>query len=134
MTSSSSRAAQDLPTYDASLITKNEGVKLYSSRRHKTNVPYTCVITRKAQKLLEKYEGHLPKMPNQQYNIKLKLIADAAGIDKPLSSHWARHTAAMTWFNDNVPIEVVSKCLGHSSVLMTQKVYAHLLDKSVAQG
>lgn len=123
----------DLMSFNARLITEEKGVRLYSGSRHKTNVPYTCVITRKAQDILDRYHGRLPRLPNQQYNLKLKLIAAAAGIDKPLSSHWARHTAAMVWLNDGIPMEVVSKCLGHSTIMMTQKVYAQILDKTIAE-
>ncbi len=83
-------------------------------------------------KILEKYDYHLPKMPNSKYNVKLKLVADAAGIDKEISSHWARRSAAMVWLNEGVPIEVVSKILGHTNLAQTAE-YAHVTDKTIVK-
>ena len=40
--------------------------------------------------------------------------------------HWFRHSAATRWLRDSVPVEVVSKLLGHSSVAVTSGVYGHL--------
>ena len=64
-------------------------------------------------------------------NAYLKEIAELCGIGKHLTSHLARHTFATTvTLNNDVPIETVSKMLGHSSITIT-KVYARLLDKKV---
>jgi len=50
-----------------------------------------------------------------------------------LTTHLARHTFATTvTLNNDVPIETVSKMLGHSSINMT-KTYARLLDKKVGK-
>jgi integrase/recombinase XerD len=40
--------------------------------------------------------------------------------------HWFRHSAATRWLRDGVPVEVVSRLLGHSSVTITLAVYGHL--------
>jgi integrase/recombinase XerD len=40
--------------------------------------------------------------------------------------HWFRHSAATRMLRDGVPLEVVSKILGHSSVATTSAVYGHL--------
>jgi len=122
----------DLMSFDASQIKETEGVLIYSGRRHKTNIKFTCVITKSAKAILDKYNGRLPKMPNQKYNIKLKLVADASGIDKPLSSHYARHSAAMSWLNEGVSMEVVAKVLGHSTTAQT-KTYAEILENTIAR-
>ena len=92
--------------------------------------------------LIEKYKNHpycldkgvlLPVLTNQKMNAYLKEIADLCGIDKNLTSHIARHTFATTvTLNNDVPIETVSKMLGHSSIKMT-KIYAKLLDKKVSR-
>ena len=64
-------------------------------------------------------------------NAYLHEIADLAGIKQNLTTHLARHTFATTvTLNNGVPIETVSKMLGHSSINMT-KTYARLLDKKV---
>ena len=93
-------------------------------------------------KLIAKYEFHpyciekkvlLPVLSNQKMNSYLKEIADVCGIDKKLTTHIARHTFATTvTLNNDVPIETVSKMLGHSSIKMT-KIYAKLLDKKVGR-
>ncbi|MBU0489522.1 MAG: site-specific integrase, partial [Bacteroidetes bacterium] len=95
-----------------------------------------------AQTILDKYKYHpvcvrskklLPVYSNQKQNAYLKEIADICGIEKNLSTHLARHTFATTvTLNNDVPIETVSKMLGHSSIKMTQ-LYARLLDKKVGQ-
>jgi site-specific recombinase XerD len=75
----------------------------------------------------------LPVLSNQKLNSYLKEIADICGINKPLTTHIARHTFATTvTLNNDIPIETVSKMLGHSSIKMTQ-TYARLLDKKVCQ-
>ena len=56
------------------------------------------------------------------------------GIDKPISSHWARHTGATMLFNSgHLDMEVVSKVLGHSSTKITRQIYAKLLDDTVVE-
>ncbi len=66
-------------------------------------------------------------------NAYLKEIADLCKIKKNLTSHVARHTFATTiTLNNDVPIESVSKMLGHSSLEMT-RIYARLLDKKVGR-
>ena len=75
----------------------------------------------------------MPVKTNQKMNSYLKEIGDVCGINKHMSSHLARHTFATTvTLNNNVPIETVSKMLGHSSLDMT-RIYARLLDKKVGQ-
>ncbi|MBR7017801.1 MAG: site-specific integrase [Prevotella sp.] len=120
----------DLMEFDYSKVIEIDGFKLYRSKRHKTLTSFSSVIIKSAMRILEKYKFSLPKMPNQKYNIKLKLVADAAGIDKPISSHWARRSAAMFWINEGVPLDVVSKILGHTNQKQTLE-YAHILDKTI---
>ena len=110
------------------------------TKRIKTDNSCHIPILPVAMKILQKYSIHphciekevlLPLYSNQKYNAYLKEIADLAGIDKNLTSHIARHTFATTiTLNNDVPIESVSKMLGHSSINMT-RIYARLLDKKV---
>nr|WP_319998489.1 tyrosine-type recombinase/integrase [uncultured Draconibacterium sp.] len=66
-------------------------------------------------------------------NAYLKEIADICGIKKNLSMHVARHTFATTiTLTNGVPIETVSKVLGHSSLKTTQ-IYARILDTKISQ-
>ena len=63
----------------------------------------------------------------------LKEVADLCNIQKPLTFHIARHTFATTvTLTNGVPLETVSKLLGHSSIQMTQ-VYAKIVEQKVSQ-
>lgn len=66
-------------------------------------------------------------------NSYLKEIADVCGIKKDLTFHIARHTSATTvTLTNGVPIESVSKMLGHKNIRTTQH-YAKILDKKVSE-
>jgi site-specific recombinase XerD len=75
----------------------------------------------------------LPVLSNQKYNSYLKEIADICGITKVLTTHTARHTFGTTvTLSNGVPIESVSKMLGHKKISTTQH-YARVLDIKVGQ-
>ena len=75
----------------------------------------------------------MPILSNQKMNQYLKEIADACQIDKCLTFHIARHTFATTiTLSNGVPIETVSKMLGHRNLKTTQH-YAKVLDRKVSQ-
>ena len=90
------------------------------------------LVMKPAMEILNRYGGVLPLMSNVKYNLYLKMIAMAAGINKPVSTHWARHTGATMLLNSGANMEVVAKVLGHSSTRITREVYAKLLDETVA--
>jgi site-specific recombinase XerD len=72
-----------------------------------------------------------PVLRNQKRNSYLKEIADACGINKNLTYHIARHTFTTTvTLSNGVPIETVSKMLGHRNIKTTQH-YAKILDKKI---
>jgi site-specific recombinase XerD len=74
----------------------------------------------------------LPKLTNQRLNSYLKEISDLCGFNKELTFHCARHTFATTvTLTNGVPIETVSKMLGHKSLRTTQ-IYAKILDNKVS--
>jgi integrase len=123
----------DLMAYDFTQCTNANNYSVFSGYRSKTGVLFTFVLTPKAKAILEKYEYHLPKLPNQKYNVKLKLVADAAGIDKQMTSHDGRRSCAYILLNAGVPISVVSRILGHSSIRQTEQAYARLLDDTIAE-
>lgn len=89
--------------------------------------------------IAEKYENDptvkstgvvLPVLSNQKMNAYLKEIADLAKIKKHLTTHIARHTFASMSLSNHVPIESISKMLGHSDIKTTQ-IYAKMQDKTV---
>lgn len=121
----------DLKDFDASNIQEVNGMKVYIGNRNKTKGRFIIPLLQPALHILNKYEGRLPVISNVNYNCYLKIIAQAAGIDKPISSHWARHTGATMLLNEGVNIQIVSKICGHSSIRMTERIYAKLLDETV---
>lgn len=110
--------------------------------RQKTDVDTRVPLLPYAKDLVEKYRSHplcllngtvLPVPSNQKLNAYLKEVADVCGIDKKLTSHIARHTFATTvTLSNGVPIETVSKLLGHTNIKTTQH-YAKILDLKVSK-
>ena len=121
----------DLRDFDYRMVQEVKGVNVYVGTRLKTNITFTIPLLSPALDILYRYEGKLPIISNVKYNEYLKIVAQAAGIDKPISSHWARHTGATLLLNEGVPINIVSKICGHSSTKITERVYAKLLDETV---
>ncbi len=124
------------------IVIGTDGLRWIKIKRKKTDNLSSIPILDVTQMLIDKYKNDpyciahnvvLPVNSNQKMNAYLKEIADLCGIEKNFTSHLARHTFATTvTLNNNVPIETVSKMLGHSSINMT-KTYARLLDKKVGQ-
>ena len=109
-------------------------------KREKTGKGISVPLLPQAMKIMEKYdnggdkEAHvLLAISNQKMNSYLKEITEIVGINKKLTHHTARKTFATTilLYND-VPIEIVSKLLGHSSIAVTQKHYAKVVNKKVS--
>jgi integrase len=119
-----------------------DGGKWIFTKRKKTEIPSRIPLLPQALDILSKYENHpkciangmaLPVLSNQKMNSYLKEIADLCGIHKHLTFHIARHTFATTiTLSNGVPIETVSKILGHTNLKTTQH-YAKILDLKVSQ-
>lgn len=106
--------------------------------RQKTNVQSNIPLLEIPQMILDKYKGKtkdnrlLPVLSNQKINAYLKEIADLCGIKKRLSYHLARHTfATTTTLAKGVPIETVSKMLGHTNIETTQ-IYARITNNKIS--
>jgi len=123
----------DLMEYDFARLKDMEVGSVCHGRRRKTGTEFVFVFTEKARDILERYDYLLPKVSNQKYNTKLKLVADAAGIDRPITSHDGRRSCGYVLLNAGVPIEVVSRVLGHSSISQTEQAYARILDETVVK-
>lgn len=107
-------------------------------QREKTGRMIAIPLLPKAKLLLAKYdlssEYALPKISNQKMNACLKEIAGIVGIKKSISHHLARKTFAPTvLLYNNVPIEVVSELLGHSSITINQEYYGKVVQRGVSQ-
>ena len=106
--------------------------------RQKTDIPVNVSLLNIPLTILKKYEGKLPKwqllpiLSNQKMNSYLKEIGDVCEIDKELTFHLARHTFATTiTLAKGVPIETVSKMLGHTNIKTTQ-IYARITDSKIS--
>ena len=126
-------AYSDLMDFNPEKLEKDGDDMYLCGHRVKTGEEYIVLILPKAKEILEKYDYRLPRYSNQQYNHRLKEVAKAAGVDKPLSSHFGRHSSAMLFLNNGVRIETVAKILGHSSTKITEQVYASILRKTVGE-
>lgn len=109
------------------------------TKRQKSNVAINVPLMDIPKKILEKYEGTLsdnkvlPVLSNQKMNAYLKEIADLCGIDKYLTFHLARHTFATTvTLSKGIPIETVSKMLGHTNIQTTQ-IYARITNDKISK-
>ncbi len=107
------------------------------THRQKTKTPVSIMLLDIPKMIIEKYAGQakgdklLPVPSNQKCNDYLKEIAAVCNIDKQLSFHMARHTFATTiTLSNGVPIESVSKMLGHTNIRTTQ-IYARITDQKI---
>ena len=108
--------------------------------RKKTNKEFSIPLLSKAQMMIDKYQTEnkqeklLPVISNQKINAYLKEIATIIKLEKRLTHHVARKTFATTvlLYND-VPMEIVSKVLGHSKMSITQEYYGKIVQKKVSE-
>ena len=114
-------------------VKRENGQAYIEDFRQKTGGRYRIVLLPQALEVLERYDWQLPTISNQKLNDYLKVLALMAKIDKPLTSHMARHTFATWAIGRGVRIEVVSKMLGHADIATTQ-VYAKILQRDVDAG
>ena len=104
-----------------------DGEYWINTKRQKTDIPVNMPLLPKAYFIIQKYKDEprvfyrgrlLPFMSNQRLNKYVKEIAQLCGIKKELSFHTARHTFATTvTLTNGVPVETVSKMLGHTTPL-----------------
>jgi site-specific recombinase XerD len=119
-----------------------DGNRWIFTHRKKTGTRSAIPLLPTATMILDRYRENaycinqdkaMPVASNQKMNEYLKEIATLCEIDKPLSSHIARHTFATTvTLLNGVPIETVSKMMGHTSIRTTQ-IYAKILDIKVSE-
>ncbi|MBW8244289.1 site-specific integrase [Muricauda oceani] len=118
------------------------GQQWIKTQRKKTKTKSSVPLLPIPLQIMEKYgEFHarskdnliLPVMSNQKLNEYLTDIAEQCGINKRITFHLSRHTFATTvTLANGVPIESVSKMLGHTSIKTTQ-IYAKVVDRKLVE-
>lgn len=130
-------AYADLSAFDFSKVQERDcGARgkryFFTDYRVKSDIRYEIMLMAPAMAILKRYDFKLPVISNQKYNAYLKDVAKAAGLNIALTSHMGRHTFATMCLNKGVPIEAVSKMLGHTNIQTTQ-IYARLVNKTLEQ-
>lgn len=121
----------DMSDFSPEKLETVDDVLVLSGERIKTGEQYVVAVLDQMKEILERNRYILPKMTNQQYNMRLKILAEACGINKPLASHWGRRTCGMLMLNRGYSMEIVARVLGHSDIKTTQKAYAKILERTV---
>jgi integrase len=126
---------------DDNIIRGIDGASWIKTNRKKTKTLSHIPVLPVAQEILNKYKDNpvminsgrlLPVLSNQKVNAYLKEIGDVCGVKTELTSHIARHTFATTIaLSNGLPVETLSKIMGHKSLNMTLH-YAKLLDTKLS--
>lgn len=122
------------------IIEQPQGRNYIHYCREKSHIPVKIPLLEKPQAILDKYliysrtnTNLLPVFSNQKVNKYLKEIKKLCEIKKTISFHVARHTFATTiTLSNGVPIETVSKLLGHTKLSTTQ-IYARVIDNKITE-
>lgn len=120
----------DLMKFNIKDYNKVSGRYVRVGTRVKTGVPFVSMLLPPVVAILKKYNWQIPVVNNADYNRDLKIIGQAANIDTRLHSHLARHTFATWMLSEGVPIESLSKMLGHTNITQTQR-YAKVLAENI---
>ena len=117
-------------------IVELNGDKWIVSHRHKTNVPYQVKLMDIPLQIIERYK-HLEedkfvfgKLNYWSICKKLKKVIAACGIEKQISLHCGRHSWATLALSKGMPIESVSRVLGHTNIVTTQ-LYARITSQKL---
>jgi integrase len=124
------------------IVKGQDGELWINTSRQKTTNEVKVPLLEQALFIIERHKGNIkalskgtvfPQLSNQKMNSYLKELAEICGITKVLTFHVARHTFATTvTLVNGVPIETVSKLLGHTTMRSTQ-VYAKVIEKKVSE-
>ena len=124
-------AYADVQRFDFKKMTHKIGRLYYiDSERLKTGTEFYTPILKPAMDVLKKYDFKLPKITNQKANDYLHVIEVQCGFKKSLTFHLARHSFATLALAHDVPIEDISRMLGHSDIKTTQ-IYCKILKTTV---
>lgn len=121
----------------------NDGEVWLKMVRQKTKKEFKVPLLPKALKIIEKYRDHplsikrrrlLPIPSNQRFNGYIQEVGNICGIKKKLHHHLARKSFSVSIaLANNVPIESLSRMLGHASVAVTLQAYASITDEKISE-
>ena len=119
----------DIKNLTTDNIVEMNGAQWIVSKRQKTGVPFQVKLMDIPMQIIKRYEPF--RKEKRLFNIgsldmvnkRIKNIAKKCGIEKPVSFHLSRHSFAVMALNYGMPIESVSKILGHTDIKTTQ-IYA----------
>lgn len=120
----------DLLTLERGMFINEHGRWYITRKREKTGVGYRIMLLKPALEIALKYRFDFGTLRQPTYDRHLKRIGKLIGFPHNLSSHIGRHTFATWALSNGVPIEIVSKMLGHTNINTTQ-IYAKILAKDV---
>lgn len=124
-------AYADVQRFNFKEMTHKIGRLYYiDSERLKTGTEFYTPILKPAMDVLKKYNYNLPRITNQKANDYLHVIEVQCGFKKSLTFHLARHSFATLALAHDVPIEDISRMLGHSDIKTTQ-IYCKILKTTV---
>lgn len=121
----------DLAKFRLSDCKEMDGELIMRANRQKTDTEYMFMLLPKARAIAERYGGRLPLVSNQKYNQFLKAIGQMIG-ERNLHSHMGRASCATIMRNAGLPMSVIQKVLGHTTLAQTER-YASLMDSTVIE-
>jgi len=122
-------AYSDMQALTVNDLHQSGEVAYISAKRKKTDQQFLIPLLPEAIQIIEKYNDGVnlfPNISNQKMNAYLHEIETICQLNKPLTTHVARHTFATLMLGKGMPLESVSHILGHSSTRITQ-VYAKIV-------
>jgi integrase len=135
-------AYNEVKSIEPQHISEIEGKVWVIIKRKKTGNEQRVMLLPQAMSIIEKYRHNqadrknnkiLPVKHNHRYNSSLKKIQEIMGFSVKMTSHLGRHIMASTIaLSNHMPIETLSKILGHSSLKSTT-IYAKVLDSKIIE-
>jgi site-specific recombinase XerD len=128
----------DLKELTTDNIVEISGEKWIIGKRHKTDVPYQVKLLDVPLQIIKRYRTFPKENPKSVFGEvnywsvckKLKTVMKECGIEKSISAHCARHGFATMALTNGMPIESVSRVLGHTNIVTTQ-IYARITTKKL---
>ena len=113
-----------------SMTDKYDDLFYIDGSRVKTGSTFYTPILPPAMEILKKYHYNLPKITNQKLNVYLHMLEAILELNKPMTSHIARHSFAALCLSYDIPMDKVSRMLGHKH-LRTTAIYGKILKKTI---